>query len=265
MPMRYLRIYMMLMRNSLIREMGFKANFLLWTVVELCWFLGQVLFIDVLFSHVDQIGDWNRWQMVALISTHQIIAQIFQAFFYINVTNLPELVRTGKLDTYLTLPVDAQFTVSTKQFGLDNLTNALIGTGILLYSIKQLQIAPSLPQVCLYLAAVMLGVCIHYSVMFSLSSLCFWIIRAQGLVYGYFNLFNIGRYPDTVYKGVFRVIFSWIIPVILVANVPARVITRAADSALAGMLQLCAATIFVMIVCRLIWLCGLRRYSSASS
>jgi ABC-2 type transport system permease protein len=111
----------------------------------------------------------------------------------------------------------------------------------------------------------MLGVCIHYSVMFSLSSLCFWIIRAQGLVYGYFNLFNIGRYPDTVYSGVFKTFFSWIIPVILVANVPARVITRSADSALAGMLQLCAATIFVMIVCRLIWLCGLRRYSSASS
>ena len=144
MPMRYLRIYMMLMRNSMIREMGFKANFLLWTVVELFWFLGQILFIDVLFSHVDQIGDWNRWQMVALISTHQIIAQIFQAFFYINVTNLPELVRTGKLDTYLTLPVDAQFTVSTKQFGLDNLTNALIGTGLLLYSIKQLYDAQQL-------------------------------------------------------------------------------------------------------------------------
>ena len=263
--MRYLRIYSMLMRNSMIREMSFKANFLLWTLVELLWFLGQVLFVDVLFSHVDQIGDWNRWQMIALISTHQIIAQLFQAFFYINVTNLPDLVRTGKLDTYLTLPVDAQFTVSTKQFGLDNLTNALIGTGMLSYAMKQLHLAPTIPQVCLYLGAVMLGVCIHYSVMFSLSSLCFWIIRAQGLVYGYFNLFNIGRYPDTVYKGMFKAFFSWVIPVIIVANIPARILTRASDSALAGILQLTAATLIVLAGCRLIWLQGLKRYASASS
>jgi ABC-2 type transport system permease protein len=263
--MRYLRIYCMLMRNSMIREMSFKANFLLWTVVELLWFSGQVLFIGVLFSHVDRIGDWTKWQMVALISTHQIIAQLFQAFFYINVTNLPELVRTGKLDTYLTLPVDAQFTVSTKQFGLDNLGNALIGCAILLYSIKQLGIAPNGVQVALYLAAVMLGVCIHYSVMFSLSSLCFWIIRAQGLVYGYFTLVNIGRYPDTIYKGVFKAFFSWIVPVIIVANIPARVITRAADSAASGMLHLLVATTIVMVFCRLIWIQALKRYASASS
>jgi ABC-2 type transport system permease protein len=265
MTMRYLRIYGMLMRNSMIREMSFKANFLLWTVVELMWFSGQVLFVDVLFSHVDRVGDWSKWQMVALISTHQIIAQLFQAFFYINVTNLPELVRTGKLDTYLTLPVDAQFTVSTKQFGLDNLGNALIGCSILLYSIKHLGVTPNIAQIGLYLTAVILGVCIHYSVMFSLSTLCFWIIRAQGLVYGYFNLFNIGRYPDTVYKGAFRAFFSWIIPVIIVANIPARVITRTADSAAMGMLQMTAATMLALIFCRLIWLQGLKRYASASS
>jgi ABC-2 type transport system permease protein len=161
--------------------------------------------------------------------------------------------------------VDAQFTVSTKQFGLDNLANALIGCAILLYSIKQLHVTPSVAQIGLYLAAVMLGVCIHYSVMFSLSSLCFWIIRAQGLVYGYFNLFNIGRYPDTVYKGVFKAFFSWIVPVIIVANIPARIITRAADSAAMGMLHLTAATMLVMVFCRLIWLQGLKRYASASS
>ena len=42
----------------------------------------------------------------------QLIAQLFQAFFYANVSNLPELVRTGKLDFRLLLPVDSQFAVS---------------------------------------------------------------------------------------------------------------------------------------------------------
>ena len=62
--------------------------------------------------------------MVLLIGTHQIISQIFQAFSYMNVSNLPELIRTGRLDLMLLLPLDTQFAVSTRQFGLDNLVNA---------------------------------------------------------------------------------------------------------------------------------------------
>ena len=116
---RYLEIYWLMIRNSLIREMSFKANFILWIFVELLWFVGQMVFIQVIFQYVDAIGDWSKWEVVLLVGTHQLIGQIYHAFFYVNVANLPELVRTGRLDLMLLLPVDAQFAVSTRQFGLD--------------------------------------------------------------------------------------------------------------------------------------------------
>ena len=81
---RYFEIYAIMFRNSLIREMSFKANFLLWIVVELLWFLGQIVFIEVIFQYVDAIGDWTKWEMILLIGTHQFISQVFQAFFYLN-------------------------------------------------------------------------------------------------------------------------------------------------------------------------------------
>ncbi len=263
--LRYLRVYGLLARNSVIREMSFKVNFLLWTVVEVLWFSGQILFVEVLFSHIETIGDWNKWQMVALVGTHQVIAQVFQAFFYVNLTHLPELIRTGKLDTLLTLPIDAQFAASTKQIGMDNLVNTALGLGIIGWALRHLGVVPSPGQALLFAACVLLGAAVHYGVLCSLSCLCFWIVRAQGLVYAYFNLFNIGRYPDSVYHGVFRRIFSWVIPVILVANVPARVLTRALESPWGGVLQLFAATLAVLGFTRWLWLRGLNRYSSASS
>ena len=78
---RYLSIFALTARNSLIREMNFKLNFLLWMVVELLWFAGQLAFIEVLYGQVNEIAGWTKWQLVALVGVHQIIAQLFQAFF----------------------------------------------------------------------------------------------------------------------------------------------------------------------------------------
>ena len=265
---RYLSVYRILFRNSLIREMSFKANFLLWTVVEFLWFSGQILFVEVLFAHTDQIGSWSKWRMMTLIATHQITAQLFQAVGYLNLTQLPELIRTGKLDLLLTLPVDSQFMVSSRQFGFDNLLNSLLGLGLVSYSLHRLGAMPSPLQIVFYVLCLPLGAAIHYSVMFALSALSFWIGRAQGLVYGYFNLFNIGRYPDSVFGGGFRFVFRWLIPVLLVANVPARILTEAEldwGQLLSIFMQLACAAALSLLLSRWLWVLGLRRYSSASS
>jgi len=54
-------------------------------------------FLSIIFGQVDRIGDWTKWEVVLLVGTHQIIAQLFQAFFFVNVANIPELVRTENL------------------------------------------------------------------------------------------------------------------------------------------------------------------------
>jgi len=262
---RYFEIYRIMFRNSLIREMNFKANFILWLLVELLWFLGQIIFVEVLFQYVNQIGDWSKWEVVLLIGTHQLIGQLFQAFFYVNVANLPELVRTGKLDFLLLQPIDSQFAVSTRQFGLDNVVNAMVGVGIVVFSLLKLAILPTLGQVGFYIAAVALGVTVHYSIMFFLATMAFWIVRAQGLIYGYYNLFNIARYPEPIFRGVFRFIFSWLIPVIIVANVPAKILIHSFEHPLGLILQLLLPTLLVSVGTRAYWKFALRHYSSASS
>ena len=79
--LRYFNVYALLFRNSLIREMSFKANFLLWTFVEVLWFLGQVLFIDVLFSHIDTLGNWTKWQVERWLGRIRSLHRFFRPFF----------------------------------------------------------------------------------------------------------------------------------------------------------------------------------------
>src|SRR5204862_3904047 len=171
---RYIQIYSIMLRNSLIRELSFKANFLLWMIVEVLWFCGQIVFFSIIFGNVDRLGDWTKWEVILLVGTHQIIAQLFKAFFFMNVANIPEVVRTGKLDSLLVLPIDSQFAASTKQFGLDSVVNAALGGEVVVVSLSRLGIAPHPLHIVLYLVAIGFGLAIHYSVISTHSPYRLW-------------------------------------------------------------------------------------------
>src|SRR3954453_14384858 len=254
-----------MLRNSLIREMSFKANFLLWMLVEVLWFVGQIVFFSIIFANVDRIGDWTKWEVVLLIGTHQMISQLFQAFFFVNVANIPELVRTGRLDSLLVLPIDSQFAVSTKQFGLDSIVNSALGGVVVCVALSRLGIIPNPTAILLYVIALAFGIAVHYSIMLGLAAVSFCIIRAQGLVYGYFNFLNIARYPDVIFPWFFRIVFGWIIPVVIIANIPARLLIKSLGQPFPLMVHLVVASTVVFWLSRVFWRFALRHYSSASS
>src|SRR5205807_9829805 len=141
-----------------------------WLIVEVLWFCGQIIFFGIIFGQVSNIGGWSQWEVILLIGTHQMIAQIFQAFFFVNVANIPELVRTGKLDSLLVLPIDSQFAVSTKQFGLDSVVNAAVGGMVVGVALSKLAIIPTPMSILLYIIAIGFGIAVHYSIMLSLAA-----------------------------------------------------------------------------------------------
>src|SRR5881227_1863263 len=123
-PRRYLTIYVELWKNSVVREMGFKVNFLLWIVTELLWFALQLSFITVIYQHTDHIVDWSKWEVVLLMGASHFIQQLFEASFLTNCTQLSEYIRTGKLDFMLLLPINTRFILSFRQVDLGGFVNA---------------------------------------------------------------------------------------------------------------------------------------------
>jgi ABC-2 type transport system permease protein len=261
---RYLGVYAALWKNSVTREMTFKGNFLLWIVVELLWFGLQLSFISVLYLHTDSIGTWTKWQVVLLIGGSHFIQQIFQAFFLINCTNLSELVRNGKLDFLLVLPVNTRFVVSLRQVDLGAFVNATFAVGVMVYAARQIPLTPSLIQVVGFLVLCVAGIAIHYSLMFLLASISFWTVRAQGIVWGYYNLFNIARMPDEAFGGLFKALFTFAIPMLLVSNVPVRVLADKLTSP-APLLVLLGMSAVCFCLSEWGWRASVRRYTSASS
>jgi ABC-2 type transport system permease protein len=246
------------------RETMFKGNFLLWIVVEFLWFGLQLSFISVLYLHTDQIGTWTKWQVVMLIGASHFIQQMFQAFFLINCTNLSELVRTGKLDFLLLLPVNTRFVVSLRQVDLGAFVNGALGLAVMAFAAKQLHYVPTVTHVLGFFALCFAGILIHYSLMFLLATISFWTVRAQGIVWGYYNLFNIARMPDEAFSGVFKAIFTFALPMLLVSNVPVRLLVDKLDSPL-PLLLLVLMSLACFFISEFGWRASIRHYTSASS
>ena len=261
---RYLNIYAALWKNSVVREMGFKANFLLWIVVELLWFALQLCFIVVIYQHTDHIGDWRKWEVVMLVGASHFIQQLFTAIFLTNCVQLSELVRSGKLDFMLLLPVNTRFIISLRQVDLGGFINAASAVAVMVYAGKQIGLAPTGYQILGFVFLTLIGILIHYSLMFLLASACFWTVRAQGIVWGYYSLFNIARMPDAAFAGFFKLFFTFAIPMLLVANVPVKVLISKLNSP-GQMLLLLAMSVACFLISELGWRFSVRHYTSASS
>lgn len=261
---RYGTIYAALWKNSVAREMGFKFNFIMWIFVELLWFGLQLAFMAVVYQHTDSIGDWTKWEVVLLLGASHFIQQIFQAFFLTNITQVSEYIRTGKLDFMLLLPANTRFILSLRQVDLGGFVNAGSALAVMVYALAKLQIVPNGWQILGCLLLVVAGILIHYSLMFLLASVSFWTVRAGGIVWGYYSLFNIARLPDAAMTGFFKMFFTFAVPMLLVANVPARLLVAKLGS-LWQMVLLLAMCLVCQLAAELVWRFSLRHYTSASS
>jgi ABC-2 type transport system permease protein len=261
---RYATIYAAMWKNSVIREMGFKFNFIMWIIVEMLWFALQLTFVNVLYLHTESIATWGKWEVVLLFGASHFIQQIYTALFLTNVTQLSELIRTGRLDFLLLLPANSRFLISCRNVDLGGFVNAASAVGVMVFALVKLGTVPGAWQVAGFLVLCVLGVLIHYSLMFMLASISFWAVRAQGIVWAYYNLFNIARLPDAAFRGLFKAFFTFAIPMLLVSNVPAKLLADKLGSpvelaALVGMAVVC------VVVSELVWRQAVKHYTSASS
>jgi len=260
---RYAGIWLAQIRYTIMRELMFKANFVLWVIVDLCWFGLNLCFIQFLYLQVNTVAGWSKWEMIVLVTTNMLIQQIFQMLLMTNLTKLPELIRTGKLDFFLAQPASAQFLVSTRYFELGSVINTVVAMIVCVVAIAHLDLPMSVAGLLAFPALVIFGVLIHYAMLLMLMSLAFWMTRAQGFINAYYSVFQIARLPREAFRGVARLVFTWGIPLLLIANVPARALLDGLNGF--DLAEMAGATAILLALSTAVFQAGLRRYGSASS
>lgn len=278
----YLRVFLTFARNSLVRDTMFRTNFLLQCISSAGWTLMNVGFYLIVFQHTPRIGPesgWGKYEFFVFLGTTWLINSLVQTFFMTNADDYSELIRTGNLDFVLLKPIDTQFLVSFQKMDWSSLSTFAAGVILLVVALWQLTTRPVNPlsispwTVGLYLFYLCCGVAIFYSLMISLASTSIWLGRNQTLYDFWFYITNFARYPMEIYNRGWGVplwgFFTFVVPVLVVVNVPARLLAQPLRPHRSLSWQLACfallATIVSLLASRWVFQRALLSYRSASS
>ncbi len=265
--LRYLRILGRFWKNSLICDMSFRVNFLVNVIAELIWVAMVLIFLKIIFTNTAAVRGWSEPQYLFLAGTHLIITGIFEALFFDNCWRFSELVRTGKLDFILLKPASTQFLVSFEEVNYSAFANLLVGVGLCVHAVFELGRWPEPAALGLYLWLVVAGVMILYSLVFVFAVSSIWLIRQTGLEQLWFYTTSVARYPAEIYRkflgGTVWFTLMFLVPVLLVVNLPANVVVRSYQPALAAYMS--AAAVLGLLLSAVILRFSLHWYRSASS
>lgn len=278
----YLRVFGTFARNSLVRDMTFRANFIFQCLTSVSWTLMNVGFYLIVFQYTDSIGEdtgWHKHEFFLFLATTWFINSIVQAFFMPNAEEFSELIRTGGLDFALLKPIDTQFLISFRRIDWSSLSNFAAGVVIAAISTYHLVNRPEDPRhfspvsLLLYVFYIGCGVAIMYSLMICLSATSIWLGRNQTLYNFWFYITNFSRYPMEIYQRgwgwALWGVFTFAIPVLVVVNVPARILAKPLDPRASWELPLALfailATVTSVMASRWVFNRALLSYRSASS
>lgn len=259
----YFRIWLACARYSVVRTMMFRFDFLMWALVEFVWMGVNLLLIQVVYDHTDSIAGWSKYEMLLLVGSSMIVQRLIMGFVWTNLFEMARNIRTGHFDFFLAQPGNPLVMVSTRKIDLDGLANVVVALAVVLFAVNKLGLVPSFGELFLYAAMIGCGVLIHYSILLITVSLTFWLGAAQGIEGSYFTLMEFSRLPRQAFKGVTSILFVWLLPAVVVSNVPASALIHGFDPLNA--FWLLAVTLVWTTFAVLVFNAGLRRYASASS
>ncbi len=278
----YLTVLLTFARNSLVRDIMFRGNFIVQCISSVSWTVMNVGFYLIIFHHAPSIGahsGWGQYEFFVFLATTWIVNSLVQTFFMPNAQDFSELIRTGNLDFALLKPIDTQFLVSCQRVEWSGLSNLAAGIVLLVVALTHLVHQRDNPLILsfgtpfLYMGYIICGVAILYSLMISLAATSIWLGRNQTLYDFWFYITNFARYPMEIYRRGWGVplwgFFTFVVPVLVVINVPARLLAqplRPAASLSWGLaIFALVATLLSLTASRWIFRRALLSYRSASS
>jgi ABC-2 type transport system permease protein len=260
---RYLELLVVQLRVSVAAGMAYRADFLIEGVTALAWMALTLLPYYVLFGERPEVAGWDAPSGLIVIAYFLGVRAILEGVVSPSFVDLVERIRSGAFDYVLLKPVDAQAVVSASRFEPWKIFDLLGALALIIYAFGERGQAPAPGDIALGVVLFGAGVVAMYALWMLCAAASFWVVRLDNLTYLLGSIFDTGRWPVHVFPRVWRLVFTFVIPIAVMTTYPAM--------ALLGLLDVKAAlatiggALALLVISRLVWNHAIRSYTSASS
>ncbi len=261
--MHTLRLLGTLVKINLQQDLAYRADAVVNILVNLMWLGWELLSLNILFSNTTSLGGWGLAEVVALLGVFRLVNTLMMSLIWPNTEKFNRGVREGTLDYTLLQPVNSLFLISFTRIILWRVWDLALAVILIVWGVAASGGGATLLSLFSFILLVGSGAAVIYSLWIVMMAITFWLVKFDNNVTILQALLDAGRYPATVYPPWLRAIVTFIVPVAVATTVPLQ--------ALRGDLNAWQILLFLgvglgsVLVARLVWRAGVKRYSGASS
>jgi ABC-2 type transport system permease protein len=260
---RYARLLLVQLRASLLLAMQYRAEFVIDGAIEVLWSATALVPLLVVYQDRASVAGWSFGEALVVVGFFTLLQAVLEGAINPSLVAVVEHVRKGTLDFILLKPADAQFLVSTARFSPWRSVNVVTAGALFVIAFRALGRAPSLADCGLALVLLAAAMSALYSLWVLVICTAFRAVKVDNASDLFSAVFDAARWPSSIFRGVVRVVFTFVVPLALMTTVPARALLGAVDaSSVAGAL---GGALLLLGVSRWVWVRSLAFYTSASS
>lgn len=258
-----LRVLATQFRISVSSAMAYRADFLVEGFMAIAWTVQTLIPVIILFGVRDTVAGWDVSSALVVIGYFMLVRAVLEGVVSPSLVALVEQIRSGAFDYVLLKPVDAQLMVSCSSFEPWKIFDALGALAVIAYAFWRRGDAPGIGDVGLGALLLVAGVLAMYAVWICCAAASFWVVRLDNLTYLLGAVFDVARWPVQVFRGAWRLVFTFVVPVAIMTTYPAMALLGKLDAGTVA--AVLGGTLGMLVVSRVIWRIAIRNYTSASS
>lgn len=259
----YARLVAAQLKVSVLAALQYRVGF--WTdgLLGLFWSVLGIAPLLVAAQHLGTVKGWGTGDLVVLTGCFSALSGVFSALLQPALGETMNHIRRGTLDYVLMRPADSLVLCLTCAFRPWSLVDVLGGALLVVGGLWMTGRVPGPGDLAAAIVTGTAGVVALYA--FGVMVLCvsFRVMQLQSLVFLMEALLDFGRWPAQVFPAALRMIFTFVVPLLVMTSYPAEAVLGRLSWTSVG--QIVAVSAGLAALARLWWRRSVREYSSASS
>ncbi len=260
----YLRIYLRCAAQYVKARMQYRADFIISTIGMLFTSVATIFVFRVLFATIPDLAGWTFDQIVFIYAFYLLSITPLQLFFD-HIWFLRYDLTDGSFLKYYLKPMNMMFYYMSERVDIKGFAQVGLGVAALIYASVRLGIDWNVGSLLLLAAGLFSSSLVAISILVMAASTAFWLVQGSFPILSLaLKIRDFAPYPTTVFDGIFRFLFTYLVPIGFVAFYPAQLFLKPGGAPLLAWFSPLVGTGFFMLA-YLVWKKGVDSWAGTGS